>query len=90
MVDPAVVLEKIVVDLGGLKPGYLGPPYKKPILMLSFQIERNNPKEDYQNKGGRMAEFRKIERQDSWTQTAFPNTSASNSKRQAVIVTRPY
>ncbi len=26
MVDPAVVLEKIVVDLGGLKPNYLGPP----------------------------------------------------------------
>jgi hypothetical protein len=25
MVDPAVVLEKIVVDLGGLKPNYLGP-----------------------------------------------------------------
>lgn len=26
MVDPAVVLEKIVVDLGGLRPNYLGPP----------------------------------------------------------------
>jgi len=26
MVDPAVVLERIVVDLGGLKPSYLGPP----------------------------------------------------------------
>jgi hypothetical protein len=25
MVDSAVVLEKIVVDLGGLKPSYLGP-----------------------------------------------------------------
>jgi len=26
MVDPAVVLEKIVVDLGGMAPSYLGPP----------------------------------------------------------------
>ncbi len=25
MIDPGVVLEKIVVDLGGLRPSYLGP-----------------------------------------------------------------
>jgi hypothetical protein len=26
MVDPGVVLEKLVVNLGGVRPGYLGPP----------------------------------------------------------------
>jgi hypothetical protein len=25
MIDPAVVLQKIVIDMGGLKPSYLGP-----------------------------------------------------------------
>jgi hypothetical protein len=26
MVDPGVVLQKIIVNSGGLKPSYLGPP----------------------------------------------------------------
>jgi Glycosyl hydrolase family 115/Gylcosyl hydrolase family 115 C-terminal domain len=32
MVDPGVVLEKLIVDLGGLQPSYLGPPesYRNP------------------------------------------------------------
>jgi glycosyl hydrolase family 115 len=29
MVDPGVVLDKIVVDAGGLRPSYLGPPETK-------------------------------------------------------------
>jgi hypothetical protein len=29
MIDSGVVLQKIVADLGGLKPSYLGPPQTK-------------------------------------------------------------
>ncbi|MEI6861301.1 MAG: glycosyl hydrolase 115 family protein [Verrucomicrobiota bacterium] len=39
MVDPAVVLERVIVDTGGLKPSYLGPP----------ESYRNAPKAVAQN-----------------------------------------
>jgi hypothetical protein len=26
MIDPVIVMEKLVVDLGGMRPSYLGPP----------------------------------------------------------------
>jgi hypothetical protein len=31
MVDPGVVLQRIIIDCGGLKPSYLGPPESKKI-----------------------------------------------------------
>ncbi len=35
MVDPGITLQKILIDLGGLKPSYLGPPesYNKPLSL---------------------------------------------------------
>jgi len=35
MVDPGITLQKVFIDLGGLKPSYLGPPesYNKPLSL---------------------------------------------------------
>jgi hypothetical protein len=32
MVDPGVVLDKIVIDLGGVKPSFFGPPETRAAL----------------------------------------------------------
>ncbi len=35
MVDPGITIQKILIDLGGLKPSYLGPPetYNRQVSM---------------------------------------------------------
>jgi len=35
MVDPGITIQKILIDLGGLKPSYLGPPESYNKLGLS-------------------------------------------------------
>ena len=40
MVDPGITLQKIFIDLGSLKPSYLGPPesYNKPLSLQQARI----------------------------------------------------
>jgi hypothetical protein len=42
MVDPGITLQKILIDLGGLKPSYLGPPesYNKPSSLQQGKLIR--------------------------------------------------
>lgn len=48
MIDSQVVIQKIIIDLGGLKPSYLGP-VETPKLNESYQAASYQRLEDYQS-----------------------------------------
>jgi hypothetical protein len=37
MIDPGVVFQKFVIDTGGLKPSYLGPPESKVVKGMNTE-----------------------------------------------------